>query len=118
MGGIAEEFRKETGMEWPDPPGRVLTCVYCGMQYPQDTPAWGDKVLTDHIKVCEKHPMRQAEGTIRKLRKALVDLVGSDNPKELEQIEIVIRMAPVPDKDKTNMINAINALLETAQVGG
>lgn len=22
--------------------GRVLTCVYCGREYPQETPAWGD----------------------------------------------------------------------------
>lgn len=38
--------------------GRVLTCVYCGHEYPQDTPAHGDKVLTDHIAGCAKHPMR------------------------------------------------------------
>ena len=37
---------------------RVLTCVYCGHAYPQATPAWGDQVLTDHIKECEKHPIR------------------------------------------------------------
>ena len=44
--------------------GRVLTCVYCGHEYPQATPAWGDKVLTDHIKVCPKHPMRELERKI------------------------------------------------------
>lgn len=37
---------------------RVLTCVYCGHEYPQDTPAAGSEVLTEHIAVCEKHPMR------------------------------------------------------------
>lgn len=47
--------------------GRVLTCVYCGHEYPQDTPAWGNQVLTDHIKICEKHPMRKAEKTISEL---------------------------------------------------
>ena len=49
---------------------RVLTCVYCGQEYPQDVPSWGSKVLTDHIKVCEKHP-------VWKLRKALADLIGA-----------------------------------------
>lgn len=39
----------------------VLTCVYCGHQYPEGTPPHGAKVLTDHIKVCEKHPMRELE---------------------------------------------------------
>ena len=37
---------------------RILTCVYCGQEYPQGTPAWGNQVLTDHYKVCVKHPMR------------------------------------------------------------
>lgn len=37
---------------------RVLTCVYCGHEYPQNTPAAGSAVLTEHIAVCEKHPMR------------------------------------------------------------
>ena len=40
---------------------RVLTCVYCGQEYPQGTPAWGNKVLTDHIRECRKHPLRQTE---------------------------------------------------------
>jgi len=55
--------------------GRVLTCVYCGHEYPQDSPAWGNQGLTDHIKVCEKHPMRKLEADNAKLRKALVGLV-------------------------------------------
>lgn len=37
---------------------RVLTCVYCGHEYPQDTPAHGHEILTAHIAVCEKHPVR------------------------------------------------------------
>lgn len=52
----------------------ILTCVYCGMAYPEGTPPWGSKVLTDHIKICEKHPMREAEEEIKRLRKALSDL--------------------------------------------
>ena len=70
--------------------GRILTCVYCGQQYPQDTPAWGDKILTDHIKVCEKHPLRKAEAKINTLRQALANLIGSDDPDELKQIEAAI----------------------------
>jgi len=44
------------------------------MAYPEGTPPWGSKVLTDHIKICEKHPMREAEEEIKRLRKALSDL--------------------------------------------
>lgn len=39
----------------------ILTCVYCGMAYPEGTPPHGAKVLTDHIRACEKHPMRALE---------------------------------------------------------
>ena len=27
--------------------GRILTCVYCGHEYPQNTPAHGSQVLTE-----------------------------------------------------------------------
>ena len=39
----------------------VLTCVYCGHEYPEGTPPHGSQILTDHIKICEKHPMRKLE---------------------------------------------------------
>lgn len=43
---------------------RVLTSVYCGHEYPQDTPTHGNHVLTEHIKVCASHPLRKAEANI------------------------------------------------------
>jgi len=76
------------------------------MKYPQDTPAWGDKILTDHIKVCEKHPMR-------KLRQALAGLVGASTKEELEAMEVTLRLVPGIEQDKIVAINAIHALLET-----
>ena len=94
--------------------GRVLTCVYCGMAYPQDIPAWGSQVLTDHIKVCEKHPMRKLEAQKALLRKALIGLLGGAESKmELDNMEVVIRIAQVPDIDKAVSINAIQALRDT-----
>lgn len=92
----------------------TLTCVYCGMAYPEGTPPHGAKILTDHIKVCKKHPMRQAEATISKLRAALVGLVGMSKKKDLETMEAAIRVLPAPDADKVAMINAIHVLIETA----
>jgi len=36
----------------------VVTCVYCGHEYPDGTPTAKHKLLTDRIAKCEKHPMR------------------------------------------------------------
>ena len=94
--------------------GPTLTCVYCGMAYPQGTPTHGAQILTDHIKVCEKHPLRKAEADIVKLRSALSGLVGSVEHSELEQMEAAMRLVPASDSDKAVSINAIRALLETA----
>jgi hypothetical protein len=95
--------------------GNVLTCVYCGMAYPEGTPPHGAQVLTDHIKVCEKHPLREAEAKIARLRRALVGLIGAETRDELEQMEAVMRLVPAPDADKAVSINAIHVLLETAR---
>jgi len=93
--------------------GRILTCVYCGHEYPQDTPAAGAQILTDHIKVCEKHPLRKAEATIAKLRRALIGLVGAESKEELEGIELVLRTATINERDKASTLNAVHALLDT-----
>lgn len=91
----------------------VITCVYCGHEYPQDTPAHGSEVLTEHIKVCERHPMRKAQADIILLRSALAGLIGADTEAELRQMEVAMRGLPAPDADKAVSINAIHALLAT-----
>jgi hypothetical protein len=91
----------------------TLTCVYCGHAYPEGTPPHGSQVLTDHIRGCEKHPMRQLETDRAKLRKALVGLVGVDGREDLEKMEGVMRLMPMPDEDKMNTINAVHALRDT-----
>lgn len=91
---------------------RILTCVYCGHEYPQDTPAWGNDVLTAHIKICEKHPMRQLEVKITKLRKALFDLIGVKTVEELKGMEKVLRVMPGIERDRIAAINAVHVLLE------
>jgi len=91
----------------------VLTCVYCGMKYPNDTPTWGADVLTEHIKICEKHPMRELEAKYAKVRKALIGLVGVDTKEELDGMEAAIRILSSPEADRITFINAITALRET-----
>ena len=95
----------------------TLTCVYCGHEYQAGTPASGSdvKVLTDHIKICEKHPMREAEATIDKLKSALSGLVGASEKGELEPMEMLIRSSSAPDADKVAIINAIHVLISLAE---
>ena len=50
---------------------RVLTCVYCGKEYPQGTPRSGSEILTAHIEVCEKHPLHAARYEIKILNDML-----------------------------------------------
>lgn len=93
--------------------GRILTCVYCGHEYPQNTPSAGSEVLTEHIKVCGRHPMRKAEADIALLRSALVGLIGADTEQELREMEAMMRLLPAPEADKVASINGIRALLAT-----
>lgn len=92
---------------------RILTCVYCGHEYPQDTPAAGSEILTEHIKVCERHPLRKAESDTAMLRTALVGLIGADSEQELRQMGATMLLLPAPDSTKAVIINAIHALLAT-----
>ena len=50
---------------------KVLTCVFCGEQYPAGTPAWGAQVLVDHIKQCNKHPLKAVIGERELLRERI-----------------------------------------------
>ena len=93
----------------------VLTCVYCGEAYPEGTPPHGSQILTDHIRVCKKHPLREAEKKIKKLREALIGLVGASDKNELEGMEMVIRMVDAPSADKVAMVDAIHAIIETSE---
>ena len=90
----------------------TLTCVYCGMAYPEGTPPHGAQTLTDHIKICEKHPMREAERKISKLQKALSELIGASTKEELLAMEATCRSMPGIEQDKIAVVNAIHVLIE------
>ena len=92
----------------------IVTCVYCGHEYPDGTPTAKNELLTEHIKICTKHPMREAEGKIKTLRTALVGFVGAESPEQLDHMELIIRSTSAPDSDKVIAINAIDALRATA----
>lgn len=100
-------------------PVPIITCVYCGMAYPQGTPAHGAQVLTDHIKICEKHPMWEAEQTIAELQKALGDLIGAHTIEELDEMEQGMNAMKdiVPPDDFATSIAAMRALRKTLKHG-
>jgi hypothetical protein len=90
----------------------TLTCVYCGEAYPEGTPPHGSKVLTDHIKTCESHPLRDAEKLIAKMRLALEILVGVSTREELEQMRDFMKIMSNDPRSK-ECLPAIEILLET-----
>lgn len=105
------EIAKDIANAMNAPGDPVVTCVYCGHEYPDGTPTAKHDLLTAHIKVCEKHPMREAEARIERLRKALSGLIGAETKEELEAMEAAMRMMPGIEADKIAGINAIHALL-------
>jgi hypothetical protein len=61
----------------------VLTCAFCGHEYPPGTPPTQHEALTAHVKVCEKHPLaaelarlREKAEAIEKLEEWLRDVAG------------------------------------------
>jgi hypothetical protein len=53
------------------------------------------------------------KATIVQLRSALAGLMGVDGSEELKRMEVIVRSAEVPAKDKAVTIDAIHALLDT-----
>lgn len=92
----------------------TLTCVYCSKEYPPGTPSHGAQVLTDHIRVCEKHPMRALQQERDKLRAALLQMVGVETVEELKAMEAAIRLTPAPAADKATIIDTLHLLIATA----
>lgn len=62
--------------------GRVVTCIYCGMEYGEGTPTSQDERLTAHIRTCEKHPMRALETENAHLREGLEKIAHHPNARE------------------------------------
>lgn len=93
----------------------VVTCVYCGHEYPDGTPTAKAELLTAHIKTCHKHPMRQAEADVKTLWDALAEVVGATDRKELQQMREFISTAKTmgidPASCNDTAIAAIDALL-------
>jgi hypothetical protein len=47
-------------------------CAYCGVRFPLDDDA--AHLVSEHIRICEKHPMRLAEAEIKCLQQRIAEL--------------------------------------------
>lgn len=68
---------------------RVLRCAFCDAEYTEGTPATQHERLTEHVKVCPDHPMREVEErlttAIRWLRRIEVEHPGSINEDAIDK---------------------------------
>lgn len=99
-------FKLRKTPQKPEPVRTVVTCVYCGRKYPDGTPTAKAEALTDHVKVCDKHPMKRAID-------ALAALVGSRDKAELNGMRDHIHLLPISRAEYAPMRDAIELLLET-----
>ena len=66
---------------------RTVTCIFCGQAYDKGTPDSQDAVLYEHIKVCEKHPLRAAEQKIKEQAEELRIWHKADEwPEEVQEL--------------------------------
>lgn len=65
----AREFGEKAAKLYND--SLTLTCAFCGVAYKEGTPASRHDDLTAHVKVCDKHPMRDGEKRRERLEAAL-----------------------------------------------
>lgn len=63
---------------------RVLTCVYCGHQYPDGTPAAKHAALTEHIQKCPKHPMTELRQKVTSFCDTMTEALGAEPLAEEE----------------------------------
>lgn len=64
------------------PDSTIITCVYCGHEYPIGTPTAKAKLLTEHIAQCSKHPM---SALIRMTEDLNTHPEGYDGPCECKE---------------------------------
>jgi chromosome segregation ATPase len=79
---------------------------------------WRQDLYPSNVKAeAELVTLRESHETLQqerdKLRAALVGIIGADGRAELEQIEVGLRLMPVPAEDKARSIDGIHALLAT-----
>ena len=75
-----------------------------------------DKLFLELSQVTSARTKRELEliDDVEDLRKALVGIVGAETREDLMQIKTGLEKLPVPDDERSAMVNAIDLLLEYA----
>lgn len=55
----------------------VLSCAYCGLEYPSDTPASQGYALYQHLRSCEKHPMKELLDFVKYIKAHISNTINS-----------------------------------------
>lgn len=65
---------------------RVITCAFCGHEYPPGTPSANHAALAEHVEVCPKHPATKIReerdhwrSELRELRESIRQLADHDD---------------------------------------
>ena len=117
--GYAEEFAAAIlgprGVFLPDGLDGLIpwTCIYCEGTWSRDEPI---TVLQDHIRVCDKHPLRVADATIATLRAALDGLVEAGR-SYIDAVDADLYREGTPEDwwEREATLAALRAALATAK---
>lgn len=91
----------------------VLTCVYCGHQYPDGTPAAKHEALTEHIQTCEAHPLAAMTRRHARLREALFRIAGVPQAASRDEQHAYLDAVKVELEKFSADPNACDALFAT-----
>lgn len=86
----------------------VVTCVYCGHQYPEGTPTHQAELLTEHIKSCEYHPLRKSEERVKKTSRSF----RRSSWRAFFQMRLVVRRLGLEEKERDVLLDEIDVLIE------
>ncbi len=72
----ARSFAEKTAEKYNEllADNRILRCAFCNAEYPPGTPPTQHNTLTAHVRVCEKHPMREVEHQLATAKLAVENL--------------------------------------------
>jgi hypothetical protein len=97
---------------------RVLTCAFCGAEYPPGTPASNDDALTAHVRACPKHPMRESEREIRRLTGELAAIRAQPKDPHIALAPPSDPLAGLPAEERDRILGmGTDAAIEAIDAG-
>lgn len=91
-----------------------MTCAFCGQAYGPGTPAHGAEVLTQHIRICAKHPQRNVERIARNLLNGALKMIGAETADELRGIKVMMAAMARDDAAVIENVETTTPLIDAA----